>query len=131
MARAGLVGVVVMAYLDDVLVVGRGKLNSREQAASLVLHLRKEGANVSFKSTIEPTRRLVCLGKMVDFDTGVLCTVGAAWESISAHWWRLAVGRCTKRRVQQFMGTSEWVCRGGLVTRPLCVAYRPRCYGAN
>ena len=29
-AREGLVGVVVMVYLDDVLVVGRGKPNTRE-----------------------------------------------------------------------------------------------------
>ena len=64
-ARAGLVGVVVMVYLDDVLVVGRGKLNTRKQAASLVLHWCHEGAAISIKSTLEPTRRLVWLGKVV------------------------------------------------------------------
>ena len=56
-ARAGLVGVVVMVYFDDVLVIGRGNPNTREPAASLVLHLRREGALVSVKSTFEPTRR--------------------------------------------------------------------------
>ena len=75
-ARAGLVGVVGMVYLDDVLVVGRGKLNSRKQTESLVLHLHYEGPVVSVKSTLEPTRRLVWLGKVVDFDSGARVRLG-------------------------------------------------------
>ena len=89
-----------MVYLDDVLLVGRGKPNTRKQAASLVLHLRHEGVVVSVKSTIEATRRLVWLGKVVDFDLGVLSKASAAWEYLLAHCWRLVVGCCTQRRLQ-------------------------------
>ena len=80
MSEAGLVGVVVMVYLDDVLVVGWGTENTRSQSAALVLHLCREGALVSVKATLEPTRGLVWLGKMVDLDSGVLSMVGAAWS---------------------------------------------------
>ena len=131
MARAGSVGVVVMVYLDDILVVGRGKTNSCEQAASLVLHLRRERAVVSIKSTLEPTRRLVWEGKVVDFDTGVLSTAGAAWESLLAHRWRLAVGR----RAQRNCGSSSVEANGWvhlvLVTRLFYLNYGRRCYGVS
>ena len=70
-----------------------------------------EGVVVSVKSTLEPTCRLLWLGKVVDFDPGVLSTAGAEWESLLVHWWRLVVERCTRHRLQQLIGTSQWVCR--------------------
>ena len=42
----------------------------------------------------------------------ILSTAGAAWESLLVHWERLAVGRRTQRRLQQFIGRrSQWVVR--------------------
>ena len=58
-ADAGLLGVLVLIYLDDVLVVGRGRARVRGQTARATEALRHAGAVVSPKSKLEPVRRLV------------------------------------------------------------------------
>ena len=70
MADAGLSGVLVLVYLDDVLVVGRGRARVREQTAKAAEALRRAGAVVSPKSTLEPVQRLVWLGKDIDLRGG-------------------------------------------------------------
>ena len=79
MARTDLVGGGgVMVYLDDVPVVGRGKLNSRKQMAFLLLHLCSESCVNHVKCTLEPTHRLVWLGTVVDLDTHCGCGMGVS-----------------------------------------------------
>ena len=70
MADAGLSGVLVLIYLDDVLVVGRGRVRVREQTAKAAEALRRAGAVVSPKSTLEPVHRLEWLGKDIDLKGG-------------------------------------------------------------
>ena len=42
---------------------------------------------------------------------GSLRTAGNAWEALLAHWLRLSVGVCSMRRLQQFLGRAQWICR--------------------
>ena len=107
----GLVGVLVLIYIDDVLIVGRGKARVREQAMRAVQALRAAGGVISPKSTLEPVTRLVWLGKDVDLGWGSLRTAGNAWEALLAHWLRLSIGVCSMRRLQQFPGRAQWICR--------------------
>ena len=112
-ADAGLLGVLVLIYLDDVLVVGRGRARVREQTARAAEALRRAGAVVSPKSTLEPVQRLVWLGKDIDLQGGEVRTAGNAWEALFAHWLRLSVGPCRVKRLQQFLGRAQWICRPG------------------
>ena len=70
MTDAGLSGVLVLIYLDDVLVVGRGRARVRKQTARGAEALRRAGAVVSPKGTLEPVQRLVWLGKDIDLGGG-------------------------------------------------------------
>ena len=96
----GLVGVLVLIYINDVLIVGRGKARAREQALRAVEALRAAGGVISPKSTLEPVARLVWLGKDVDLGGGSLRTAGNAWEALLAHWLELSVGVYSMRRLQ-------------------------------
>ena len=113
MADAGLSGVLVLIYLDDVLVVGRGRARVRTQTARATEALRRAGAVVSPKTTLEPVQRLVWLGKDIDLKGGEVRTAGNAWEALFAHWLRLSVGPCSVKRLQQFLGRAQWICRPG------------------
>ena len=84
----GLVGVLVLIYIDDVLIVGRGKGHVRGQAMRAVQALRAAGGVISPKSTLEPVAHLVWLGKDVDLSGGSLPTAGNASEALLAHWLR-------------------------------------------
>ena len=74
-------GVGVWIYIDNVLIVGRGKERVREQAMRAMQVLRAAGGVVSPKSTLEPVARLV-----LDLGGGSLRTAGNAWEALLAHW---------------------------------------------
>ena len=76
MEEIGLVGVLVLIYIDDVLIVGRGRAQVREQAWCAVEALRAAGGVISPKSTVEPVTRLVWLGKDVDLGGGSPRTAG-------------------------------------------------------
>ena len=106
----GLVGLLVLIYIDNVLIVGRGKGRAQEHAMGAVQAWRARGGVISPKSTLEPVTRLVWLGKDVDLG-GSLRTAGNAWEALLAHWLRLSVGVCSVRRLQQFLGRAQWICR--------------------
>ena len=79
-------GVFVLIYIDDVLIVGRVKGRVREQAMHAVQGFRAAGGVISPKSISEPVTRLVWLGKDVDLGGGSLQTAGNAWEALLAHW---------------------------------------------
>ena len=81
----GLVGVLVLIYIDDVLIVGRGKGRVRGHTMRAVQVLRAAGGVISPTSTLEPVTRLVWLGKDVDLGGGNLWTAGNAWEALLAH----------------------------------------------
>ena len=55
----GLVGVLVLIYMDHVLIVGRGKGRMRGQAMRAPQALRAAGRVIRPKSTLEPVTRLV------------------------------------------------------------------------
>ena len=95
----GLVGLLVLIYIDDVLIVGWGKGRVRGQAMRAVQALRAAGGVLSPKSTLEPVTRLVWLGKDVDLSGGSLRTAGNAWEALLAHRLRLSVSVCSVRRL--------------------------------
>ena len=67
----------VLIYIDDVLIVGGGKAQVREQARRAVA-LRAAGGVISPQSTLEPVTRLVWLGKDVGLGGGNLRTAGNA-----------------------------------------------------
>ena len=92
-------GMLVLLYMDDVLIVGWGKARVCEQALRAVEALRAAGGVISPKSTLEPVTRLVRLGQDVDLGEGSLRTAGNAWEAVLAHWLRLSVGVCSMRRL--------------------------------
>ena len=132
---AGLSGVVVLIYLDDVLVVGRGRARVRKQMARATEALRRARAVVSPKSTLEPVQRLVWLGKDIDLGGGEVRTAGNSWEALFAHWLRLSVGPCRVKRLQQFLGRAQWICRLGVGHRPhlsgcglMCSGRPPGCH---
>ena len=76
MEESRLVGVLVLIYIDDVLVVGRGKGRVREQAMRAVRALRAAVGIISPKSTLELVMRLVWFGKDVDLSGCSLRTAG-------------------------------------------------------
>ena len=98
----GLVGVLVLICIDDVLIVGRRKGRVREQAMCAVQALCAAGGVINPNSTLEPVTRLVWLGKDVDLGGGSLRTARNASEALLAHW---------LRRLQQFLGRAQWICR--------------------
>ena len=102
-------GVLVLIYIDNLLIVGRGKGRVRGQAMRAVQGLRAAGGIIGPKSTLELVTRLVWLGKDVDLSGGSL--PGNAWEALLAHWLRLSVGVGSVRRLQQFLGRAQWICR--------------------
>ena len=122
-------GVLVLIYIDDVLIVGRGKARVRKQARRAMEALRAAGGVISPKSTLEPVTRLVWLGKDVDLGGGSLRTAGSTWEALVAHWLRLSVGGCIMRHFQQFLGHAQWLRRPGLDIAPICRGSRPMCCG--
>ena len=85
MEEIGLVGVLVLIYIDNVLIVGHGKARVREEALRAVEVLRVAAGVISPKSTLEPVPRLVWLGKDVDLGGGSLRNTGNAWEALLAH----------------------------------------------
>ena len=62
----GPLGVLVLIYIDDVLIVGQGKERVRGQALRAVHALPAAAGIISPISTLEPVTRLVWLGKDVD-----------------------------------------------------------------
>ena len=52
-------------------------------------------------------------GKDIDLQGGEVRTAGNAWEALFAHWLRLSVGPCRVKRLQQFLGRAQWICRPG------------------
>ena len=114
----GLVGVLVLIYIDDLLIVGQGKGRVRGQAMRAVEALRAAGGVISPKSTLEPVTRLVWLGKDVDLGGGSLRAERNAWEALLAHWLRLSVGVYSVRRLHQFLGRAQWICRPGFGHSP-------------
>ena len=98
--------VLVLIYIDDVLIVGRGKGHVRGHAMCAVQALRAAGGVISPKSTLEPVARLVWLEKDVDLTGGSLRTARNAWEALLAHWLRLSVGVRSVWRLQQFLGRA-------------------------
>ena len=65
--EAGSVEVLVFIYLDDVLIVGRGRLCAHFSAVDA---LRTGGAVITLKSRLEAVPRLMWLGQDVDLDRG-------------------------------------------------------------
>ena len=108
MEEIGLVGVLVEIYIDDVLIVGRGKARVREQALRAAEALRAAGGVISPKSTLQPATHLVWLGKDVDLGGGSLRTAGNAWEALLAHWLR-----CLWASVVCGARSSLWGVRSG------------------
>ena len=106
----GLVGPLVLIYIDNVLIVGRGKGRVRGQAMCAVQVLRAAGGVNSPKSTLEPVTCLGWLGKDVDLSGGSLRTSGNAWEPLLAQWFRLSLGVYSVRRLQQFLGRAQCMC---------------------
>ena len=104
-------GVLILIYIEDVLIVGRGKGRVRGQAMRAVQALRAADGVISPKSTLEPVTRLVWLGKDVDLGGGSLRMAGNASEALLAHWLRLSVCVCSVRRLQQFLGRAQWIFR--------------------
>ena len=109
--QIGSVGVLVLIYIDYVLTVGRGKGRVRGQAMRGVQALRAVGRVISPHSTLEAVARLMWLEKDVDLGGGSLRTAGNALGAMLAHWLRLSVGACSVRRLQQFLGRAQWICR--------------------
>ena len=70
----GLVGVLVLIYIEDVLIVGWGKARVHEHAMRAVQALCAAGRVISPKSTLEPVTHLVWLGKDVHLGRGSLQT---------------------------------------------------------
>ena len=64
---AGVEGVLVLVYLDDVFVIGYGRKWVSMQAGVVASRLREEGAIVSPKSTLEAAVGLAWMGKFFDF----------------------------------------------------------------
>ena len=111
MEEVGLVGVLVLIYIDNVLIVRRGWAWVGEQARRVVEALSDAGGVISPKSTLELVIHLVWLGKDVDLGGGSPRMAGNALEAMLAHLLRLSVGSCSVRRLHQFLGC--WLCRPG------------------
>ena len=104
-------GMLVLIYIDDEHIMGRGRVQVREQAMRAVQALGAAGGVIGPKSTLEPFTRSLWHGKDVDSGGASLRMAGNAWEALRAHWLLLSVGGCGVRRLQQFLGRAQWMCR--------------------
>ena len=93
-------GVLLLIYIDDVLIVGHGKGRMCGPAMRAMLALRAAGGVICRKSTLEPVTRFVWLGQDVYLIGGSLRTAGNAWEALLAHWLRLSLVVCSVWRFQ-------------------------------
>ena len=118
----GLVGVFVLIYIDDVLIVGQSKARVREQVLRAVKALCTAGGVISPKSTLEPVTRLMWLGKDVDLGGGSFRTAGNAWEAV----WHIG---CDCPLVYVVCGAcnSFWDVHSG--SAGLLLGIVPMCYG--
>ena len=108
---AGVQGVLVLVYLDDVFIIGYGRKWVSMQAGVVASRLREEGAIVSPKSTLEAAVGLAWIGKFFDFQAATVSTARGNWQALVARWWQLAVGPCTRRRLLRFLGRLLWFVR--------------------
>ena len=106
----GLVGVLILIYIYDVLILGWGKARVHEQAIRAVEALRAAGGVISLQTTLEPVMTLVWLGNDVDLGGGSLRTAGNAWEALKPIGCG-PFGVCSMRHLQQFVGRTQWICR--------------------
>ena len=107
---AGVEGVLVLVYLDDVFVIGYGRQWVSVQAGMVASRLREEGAIVSPKSTLEAVIGLAWIGKFFDFHETTVSTSQGNWHALVARSWQVAVGPCTRRRLLRFFGQVAVVC---------------------
>ena len=108
---AGVEGVLVLVYLDDVFVIGYGRRWVSMQASVVASRLREEGAIVRPKSTLEAVTGLAWIGKFFDFQEATVSTARGNWHALMARWWQVAVGPCTRRRLLRFLGRLLWFVR--------------------
>ena len=75
-------GMLVLIYIDNVPINGRGKGRVLSQAMRAVQALRAAGGVMRPKSTLEPPTRMVWLGNDVNLVGGSLWTALNAWEAL-------------------------------------------------
>ena len=109
--EAGVEGVLVLVYLDNVFVIGYGRKWVSAQARVIASHLREAGAIVTPKSTPEAVTGLVWIGKFFDFREATVSTARGNWHALVARWWQVAMGPCTRRRLLCFLGRLLWFVR--------------------
>ena len=81
---AGVEAVLILAYLDDVFVIGYGRKLVIVQAGIIPSRLRQAGAIVSPKSTMEAVTGLAWIGKCVDLHEATVCTARGNWHALMA-----------------------------------------------
>ena len=108
---AGVEGVLVLVYLDDVFVIGYCREWVSVQAEIVASRLREEGAIVSPKSTLEAVTGLAWIGKFFDFHKATVSIARGNWHALMARRWQVVVGPCTSRRLLCFLGKLLWFVR--------------------
>ena len=81
---AGVEGVLVLVYPDDVFVIGYGRKWVSVQAGIIASRLREAGAIVSPKSTLEAVTGLAWIGKFFDFHEATVCRARGSWHALMA-----------------------------------------------
>ena len=107
MEDIGLIGMLVLIYIDNVHIVGRCKARVCEQALRAIEALCVAGGVISPKSTFEPVTRLMSLGQDVDVGGERSRMAGNAGEALLGHWLRLSVVVCSMWRLQQFLWRAQ------------------------
>ena len=123
----------VRLCIDNVLVVARGKQNTLAHSAALVLQLRRKGAVLVSRRRWNQHAVWFGFPKMVDLDSDVQLTAGAAWGSLLAQWWHLTLSCYTQCQLPHFIGRRQLECRASFAHalfflahgRSYCAVSRP------
>ena len=122
-------GVVVLHYLDDFLVIGYGKARVISVSQCLCDALRKAGAIISTKSVLELVPEIQWLGKWL-----VLSGVGAGvfpkghgGPALLGLWIQAAVLPLTRKHARRFLGRFIWSLRPTVGFAPLLSGWWAHC----
>ena len=106
---------IIFHYLDDFLLLGGCPAELREVTRRVVEALKAAGFLVSPKSVLEPTTRILFLGKHIDTQVRRIWSHPRAYLQMFAQWLRLTAAHPHPRHLNEVLGFIQWhvrPCRG-------------------
>ena len=117
---------IIFYYLDDFLLMGGCPAELKEVTQRVMDALKAAGFLVSPKSVLEPTTRILFLGKHIDTQTRHICSHPRAYLKMFAQWLRLATAAHPHTpHLNRVLGFIQWHVRprrgmGSFLARAYC-----------